>query len=692
MQHMFINRRVSSKGFTLVEMLIVAPIVILVIGIFISAIVNMTGSVLSTRGANDLTYRIQEALDTIDQDTKTSGGYLASNTIALQTGQGYDNSTLGFKNNSDTYGNMLILNTYATTSSDLASTKNYIYAKDQPNACNSTSISQNPKVMMNVIYFVKDDTLWRRVIAPDNYDTVGCNAPWQKPSCNPGVSAAFCKIKDTKLVEGIDQTSGFSVQYYTSSDTVNEIANANNAALSDTARQTALKTASSIKVTIASTKTVSGRDIGRTSQIRTSSPNNNTESQIITTQPSDKTVTAGSNATFTAISSATGATVQWKQSTNNGASWVNMSGATSTTLTRTSVTNDMDGYQFRAVFTDSLGTVTSSAARLTVNLNSWSSFSLQNSWSDYGAGYQANGYRKTTSGVVQLKGLIKRTGTPTLGEVIAVLPASYRPTASLFFPASTNPNVAGRITVDSSGNVILQNGDAGWISLDNVHFIPNNGRYDGKSINTFKNGWDNYSSGVSPVAYIVDDVGRIHLRGILSMGTIYDGAQIFDMPSDLMPSLYMHIPATAYGGTFSAIGLNGTYVNSGNSVVSKGLGTNYLGINVMYHPNAYSGDWQNLTMANSWVAYGGNFATPQYTKGADGLVSLKGLIKAGTATSGTVMATLPSGFRPSATILYAGYSTGAYARIDINSSGDILFRTGSNSWLSLDGITFYADQ
>jgi hypothetical protein len=493
---------------------------------------------------------------------------------------------------------------------------------------------------------------------------------------------------DTKLVEGVCQ-SCLDTKYYTKNDTVNEITNANNIGLSDSARQAALNTASTVSVSITALGTVAGRDINRSGQIRSTSPNDNTVSQIITAQPSDTTVNAGSNASFSAASSGAGSTVQWQQSTNNGGSWSNISGETSTTLTRTAVTNTMDGYRYRAVFTTGLDTVTSTAARLTVNLLSWSSFALQNSWSDYGSGYQTNGYRKTSSGIVQLKGLIKRTGTAVSNEVIGVLPASYRPAGSLFFLASTNPNTSCTVNVESDGEVRQVNCDAGWFSLDNIHFVADNGRYDRTFINAFSNGWSNYG-GWADASYVVDDVGRVHTQGLLSTGTLYDGAKMFDLPNTLLPSKYMHL--SSISSVFGAFSIN----SGGASTVVAKVATagTHLSVNSMYYPANYSGQWKDLTMANSWVWYssGSSFSTPQYTKSADGLVSVKGLICNGTATSGTVMATLPVGYRPAATVLYAGYSMAAYSRVDIDSAGNIIFRTGSASWLSLDGITFYADQ
>jgi hypothetical protein len=53
-------------------------------------------------------------------------------------------------------------------------------------------------------------------------------------------------------------------------------------------------------------------------------------------------------------------------STNGGSSFSNLSGATSTTLTLTIITTRQNGYLYRAVFTNSLGSTTTTTALLTV--------------------------------------------------------------------------------------------------------------------------------------------------------------------------------------------------------------------------------------------------------------------------------------------------------------------------------------
>jgi MBG domain/Kelch motif/Immunoglobulin domain/Galactose oxidase, central domain len=88
---------------------------------------------------------------------------------------------------------------------------------------------------------------------------------------------------------------------------------------------------------------------------------------IIISNPTNQSVSAGQSATFTAVASGNpAATVQWQVSTNGGTSFSNISGATSATLTLSSTTTSQNGYRYRAVFTNSLGSVTTAVVVLTV--------------------------------------------------------------------------------------------------------------------------------------------------------------------------------------------------------------------------------------------------------------------------------------------------------------------------------------
>ena len=87
----------------------------------------------------------------------------------------------------------------------------------------------------------------------------------------------------------------------------------------------------------------------------------------IDTPPTNQSVTAGNTATFTVAASGENLSYQWQQSTDNGQSWTDISGANAATYTTAATTTSMNGYQYRCVVSNSAGSVTSDAATLTVN-------------------------------------------------------------------------------------------------------------------------------------------------------------------------------------------------------------------------------------------------------------------------------------------------------------------------------------
>ncbi len=90
------------------------------------------------------------------------------------------------------------------------------------------------------------------------------------------------------------------------------------------------------------------------------------QAPAVTTDPAGQTAQPGDTVTFT--SSATGypaPTTQWQVSTDNGGTFQNILGATSTQYSFVAALAD-SGNQYRAVFTNSVGTATSTAATLLV--------------------------------------------------------------------------------------------------------------------------------------------------------------------------------------------------------------------------------------------------------------------------------------------------------------------------------------
>lgn len=99
-----------------------------------------------------------------------------------------------------------------------------------------------------------------------------------------------------------------------------------------------------------------------------------------------------------------------------------------------------------------------------------------------------------------------------------------------------------------------------------------------------------------------------------------------------------------------------------------------------------------LSYASGFVDTGSPYKGGIYFRTRAGLVQLEGVVTTGTISGPTVIATLPTGYRPSATVVHTCYnlSTEAVCAITVNSSGQVSTRAGvtTGNILSLDGVSF----
>jgi len=700
--------RTLQRGFTLVEMLVVAPIVILAIGAFLTVIINMTGEVLASRASNTLSYTVQDALNRIEQDVKQSSSFLATNTVTLPAAnaQGYNDDATAFTNVGGTSNTSIILNMVATTGNPISTSSGYVYLKNKPNACASAQ-GVNTPFTYNVVYFTKVDpvtnisNLWRRTVMPTTYtDTTNtvCALPYQQPSCSPTymdantATATYCKTNDIKLVEGVASTD-FIVQYFSgeSASTVNDTATNTSASTPD--RNTALQSATTTRVSITAKQTAAGRDVERAASLRVSRLDTNASSiAVVTTDgvPAAPTVTSKLSGT-TDVSfvwpKVPGATTYTMQFQRNGGAWT--AGTTNSTALGYTVTgnNHKDVINARVTAINAAGTSGYGTNAFTVPL--WAPMNLAGSWSNYSQPYATAAYTKTSAGVIFLKGLV-RSGS----GVIANLPAGYRPAKYIMFQTSSL-DVGVRVDVYPDGNVVMVTGNNGWYSLDGIAFMPASTTY---TAPTFQNGWINHDATWQSAGYMTDSLGRVQLTGLVRAGTYTSGTPIFTLPAGSRPSEYMHV-LNDMSDTVAHFG-----VDAAGNVAAKGYGNGYHSLQYMFYPagratgTTCTTQWCALPLQNGWTMYGGTssgFGSPQYTKSADGIVLLKGLVSSG-STPQAIIATLPAGYCPKERLLMATISNNAYSRLDVIRQADgscqLAPQTGSSTvWFSLDDLRFIAE-
>jgi hypothetical protein len=672
-----------DAGFTLVELLIIAPVVIIVISGFIALIITMVGDVLAIRDRNNMAFEIRNTLDRIEQDTRLSTQFLTTSNTLLSP-QGSDSNFTGTAAFNNT--NSLILGTLTTDKNPTDTTRQLVFYAKQPNDCGAQQ-GYNRPFISKTMYFIKNGSLWRRSYlfnwnqnATPNDETL-CSAPWQQNSCSPGYTAPRCQTNDVEMMQNV---SSFNIKYYATPQSTTDIGATN--ALS----------ATSIEVTINGQKTIAGRSVTNAGTVRVAKINNIDADLAAPTTPTVSGQVSGPNTiTFSwpTVPSATSYNISYNI---NGGSWVNATNdSTATSFSVNAYRNDTVTIQVSAHNSTGTSAVDQEAA----TLPAWNSCTLAGTWQNYQSGYATAGYTKTNNEVVYLKGLVKN-GNAALGQVICNLPVGYRPTARLVFLSSSNGTTNGiaegapvRIDVATNGDVIIDyGGNSAWIDLDMIRFIPSGSPYTWNSIGLY-NGWQNYENivnGYSTMQYAVDSTGRVQLQGLLKNGTYTDWTVAGKVPTPQRVTQFMNWPA-ASNTAFNNFGL----ANGGTTgdITARGLnGSGYWSIQGRYYPYTFN-SWTNLPLTSGWIAFdAANYSPPTYTKSADGIVTVRGLIKNGAYSTGSLIATLPPGYRPAERQIYTCTANGSWSRVDVLPNGDMQIRAAYNGWISLDSITFIAEQ
>lgn len=151
-------------------------------------------------------------------------------------------------------------------------------------------------------------------------------------------------------------------------------------------------------------------------------------------------------------------------------------------------------------------------------------------------------------------------------------------------------------------------------------------------------------------------------------------------------------PTGATGAT-GASGAAGPGVPTGGTtgqVLAKNSGTDYD--TAWTTPSGASpGAWTAVSFQNSWANFASGFHNVEYRKVGD-IVYLRGMAKSG--ASGSVVFTLPSGFRPTADMIFAIVGNASFAYLTIggvsNATPGVVVVTGSgvSTWASLNGVQF----
>lgn len=199
----------SQKGFTLIEVLIMSPIIMVTVVLLMSYLFNQYGQLTQQGALIDLQVEAQNIIFGMQDDilfAKSFESDINPNLVdTYQPGGGWTSST--------TPPTLII--------SDLALTTNRRDPNRSPVYINTLGctpddvLEQNDELYNNTIYFVSGTNLYKRTLtAPSAMST--CGTPYQLQTC-PSANATVTCPADKLLTDKLDT---FSITYYDTGNTV----------------------------------------------------------------------------------------------------------------------------------------------------------------------------------------------------------------------------------------------------------------------------------------------------------------------------------------------------------------------------------------------------------------------------------------------------------------------------------------
>lgn len=285
-----------SKGYTLVELMLAVILSGVVVTVFIGALLNMVATATLQKTQLELNQKNQIALDIIERDVRLALAF--ATTVPTTTPATFKDNYGPNNTNEDWTGSwsykgdsanrrVLILKETATTTHPLRAVRAPIYVDARVtnvyeiNATFNCSVynqstnptgalTYNPKLPYYLVYFVRDNTLYRRTLTDTS--TTLCNGPqYQKQSC-PAIDTSrpvTCLANDERIANDV---ASFTIDYneivYPSGVATSTDINAYSSNSADIFRDI-----SNVNVTLQLQKTVSGKSRSSTLSVNVSRVN-----------------------------------------------------------------------------------------------------------------------------------------------------------------------------------------------------------------------------------------------------------------------------------------------------------------------------------------------------------------------------------------------------------------------------------
>ena len=211
--------RSGEKGLTIVELVLVIVLLGILFPIFASLLVTMYHDSFYLNDKVKSSAQITQALFYMEENVRSANSFQTAVASRFSDFYGAHNAgTAGaqaWSHKGDSVkSRVLITQNYSTTTNSLNSGRQPVFTNSPSFNC-TTELYYQPQLTYMTLYFVKDQTLYRRLLTDKVTPLCPSNTQQQKQTCPPYISDASrhgsCEAYDEALVNNV---TDFTVAYY----------------------------------------------------------------------------------------------------------------------------------------------------------------------------------------------------------------------------------------------------------------------------------------------------------------------------------------------------------------------------------------------------------------------------------------------------------------------------------------------
>lgn len=207
------SRKSSQSGFTLIEVLVISPVLIFTIVITLSYLFNLYGQLTQQASQLNLQSDAQTILFSIQDDLTYAREFSTAKYPSLSDAY----APSGGWTSQNTNPARVIILVPATTASHRSPDRQTVYLNEvgcTPDVDLET-MQSNSLAFHNIIYFVNGSNLYKRTLSPST-GTAMCGTPYLRQSCPAANATSTCPAD--KLISS--QVNAFTATYYDSANNI----------------------------------------------------------------------------------------------------------------------------------------------------------------------------------------------------------------------------------------------------------------------------------------------------------------------------------------------------------------------------------------------------------------------------------------------------------------------------------------